>query len=83
MSTENTVVNEPYSIKALAATLKTKGVDLAESAVIEVIKGVSQWAQESAKAGTKPMVDAGVLLVAPQAEKFLVEMADKIDGVKG
>jgi translation initiation factor 2B subunit (eIF-2B alpha/beta/delta family) len=72
-----------YEVKALAEKLKEKGIDVAEEVAIEAVKAVSEWAQTEAKKGEKPIVDAVVLIAAPQLEKVLVDLADKIDGKEG
>ncbi len=71
---------KPYSIQALVAKFKSKGLDIAEEAAVEAIRSVTEWAQESAQMGQKPIVDAVVLIAAPQLEKVLIDLADKIDG---
>lgn len=73
-------MEKAYSTKALVQKFKSKGLDIAEEAAVEAIKSVTEWAQESAKMGQKPIVDAVVLIAAPQLENVLVDLADKIDG---
>lgn len=73
-------MEKAYDPKALVEKLKSKGLDIAEESVKELVKAVSEWSQESAKLGQKPMIDGVVLIGAPLLEKFAVEQADKIDG---
>lgn len=69
-----------YEVKALVEELKAEGVELAEEAAVKVVKGVSQWAQKEAAKGEHGVVDAVVLIAAPQFEKLATDLADKIDG---
>lgn len=76
-------MEKAYDPKDLVQKLKSKGLDIAEESVKELVKAVSEWSQESAKLGQKPMIDGIVLIGAPLLEKFAVEQADKIDGEQG
>jgi len=77
------VQKKAYDPKELVQILKSKGLDVAEEAAKQLIEGVSQWAQESAKLGQNPLVDGIVTVAAPVVEKFAIEQADKIDGKLG
>ena len=72
-----------YDPKELVKKLKSKGLDIAEEAATELVKGVSEWAKESAALGQKPLVDGIVTVAAPVLEKFALEQVDKIDGEQG
>lgn len=68
-----------YEVKELVEELKKEGIEAAEGTAIGAVKAVSSWAQKEAAKGEKPIVDAVVLIAAPQLEKVLVELADKIN----
>lgn len=72
-----------YEVSKLVEKLKSKGLDVVEETAIEAISAIAEWAEDSAKEGTKPVVDGLVLVMAPQAAKVLKELADKIDGQVG
>ena len=76
-------MEKAYDPKELVKVLKSKGLDIAEEAAKELIKGVSEWAQASAKLGQNALVDGIVTVAMPVVEKFALEQADKIDGEQG
>lgn len=72
-----------YDPKELVKKLKSKGLDILEESAKELIEGVSEWAEESAKLAQHGIVDAVVLVAAPQLKKIGLDVADKIDGKEG
>lgn len=76
-------MEKAYEPKELVKVLKSKGLDIAEEAAKELIEGISEWAQASAKLGQNPLVDGIVTVAMPVVEKFALEQADKIDGEQG
>ena len=71
-----------YDLKALGAGLKSKGLDLAEEALVLVVEELFVWVEGSAKISETPYDDMA-LLVLPQLKKMALEQVDKIDGQEG
>lgn len=76
-------MEKAYDLKQLVKKVKSKGLDIAEESAKELIEAVCEWAEDSAKLGQKGVIDAVVLVAAPQLEKLGKEVADKIDGQEG
>jgi hypothetical protein len=72
-----------YEISKLAEKFKSKGLEIAEEATMSAIDAISEWAEESAKEGTKPLFDGLILVLAPQVKEAAKGLADKIDGEPG
>ena len=71
-----------YEIKKLVEKFKDRGLDIAEDAALNAIDAISEWVEESAKEGTKPVIDGLVLILVPQVSQAAKGLADKIDGKK-
>ena len=75
-------MEKPYSGKALADKLKSKGIDVAEEAAKAVAESVMEWLQESAVASVTPFDDLMGPVIAA-AKPHIMEALDKIDGQVG
>ena len=75
-------MEKAYDIKALGENIKSKGLDLAEDAIVLVVEELFNWIEESAKLSETPYDDMG-LVVLPQLKKLALAQVDKIDGQEG
>jgi hypothetical protein len=75
-------ITKPYDLSELAQSLKEEGLNLAEDAVKAIVKKTVLWVSESAKLSPTPYDDIALVL-APQLEKFALDLADGIDGQQG
>ena len=75
-------MEKAYDVKVLMAALKSRGLDLAEEALMIVLEESSEWFEVSAKLSKTPYDDMA-LIVMPQIKKIAAEQIDKIDGKVG
>lgn len=71
-----------YDVKALAAKLKARGLDLAEEAAMIIVEETSDWVVESAAISATPFDDV-LAVVMPTLKKEVAKQVDKIDGEVG
>ena len=76
-------MEKPFDLKVLMEKLKSKGLDLAEEAVIIFINEASDWANESALIHPNAIVKGLVPLAISTVKPLALEAADKIDGKVG
>ena len=68
-----------WDLKELVEELKSRGLDLAEDAAVQVYEAVDAWVIKSASASENKMDDM-LLAVMPIAKGYVMEQIDKIDG---
>jgi hypothetical protein len=75
-------MEKAYDFKALAAILKSNGLELAEEAAEIVAKSTFEWFEKSAQL-SETKYDDLMLAVLPLVKPLVMKQVDKIDGVEG
>ncbi len=71
-----------YDPLVLLASLKGKGLDVAEDGVKLLIEETLTWVEQSAKLSATPLDDIAMILL-PRLKAMALGEADKIDGKVG
>lgn len=75
-------MEKAYDVQALLKKLKTRGIDVAETAASSLVEEVFDWLGESATISATPYDDLLAPLY-PMAKKAVLTEIDKWDGEKG
>lgn len=75
-------MEKAYDVKALAAQLKAKGMDVAEDAAKVAVEATLDWLAESAVLSENKFDDLLVAIV-PVVKPHVMQMLDSIDGKEG
>lgn len=68
-----------YDVKDLVERLKGHGLEVAETAVRDVVDEVFGWVTDSAKLSATPFDDVA-LVVLPKIKDEVMKIVDRIDG---